>query len=909
MGEGKAMVEGFSDKSYWIWVSSRERRAWAKWVCFRKEFFVSGDVSGAKLRITADSEYWVWVNGEWVGQGPARSFPWRWRYEEYEVTNFLNQGANVIGVLVLGSGISTFRYVSALAGLRGELEIGGEILVGTDSSWEWSPFPNGVAKRFKVSCQQGWQEPALVPDAEYGWTKPGFSGMGWQKARVVKETRPLVRSTTEVKIVDYKGFKKHKRFLAKGLPAWVIRVNLRQALRGRGRDASPRRVRGLVGIRFHVKRGKRAFFHFGSPWFWLGGQVRVNGKEGKPLRQPLFDFENGQTFEGTVRKGENFLVIKIDGFFHEWVLRLAVFGVEGEPVGECLVFRSRGRETAEKRLWSAKTPREWLSQKGVVALQEGSSPDIDLKDPFAETAYARERVPLPPLSRIEFPRSSSQGEATQYLLDLGEETVGYWVFDVEAWEGATLRANGLDAIQKGTLDFAWEMDNTCELQLREGRHTYRALRRRAGRYLLLQGQGCVVHRVTVLEARYPSREGGQFECDDEILTQAYQISRRTVALCSEDTYVDCPSYEQTFWVGDARNSSLVNYFSLGDWELARHSCLLAGESLERSPLVESHVPSGWVMIIPAWSLLWMQACWECFYYTGDLEFLRAVYPAMKKQFSSLLGYIDERGLLDIRAWNFCDWAPMDTPGAGVVTHNQGWLVLALKSLEKASARLGDLRTPQQCKKVISKVTEACNKYLWDEERKAYVDALRKGRAGERRFSLQTQCVLCLADIPRGGRRERLLGLLREGSKAQGFVGFGTPYFYFYLLELYEREGEFFRLLETVKKVWGMMLKRGATTCWEVLPGFMRGGRWTRSHCHGWSSAPAYFLPRIVGGIVPISPQFRKVRFSPWKEGCRWCHCVVPTPRGPIEVEWERKGSRFSYKVKTPKGIEVYGEGV
>lgn len=864
-----------------------------------------------RLRITADSEYWVWINGVWVGHGPARSFPWRWRYEEYEVSDYLRQGENVIGVLVLGSGISTFRYVSAPAGLRCELEMEGVGMVGSDESWEWTPISGEPRRRFRVSCQQGWQEPPLLPEEEYAWTKPGFQEKGWRKARMVKDDRSLVPSTTRTEVVGCKSYKRVRAYSGEGLPEMVLKVNVRQALRGFGRDASPRRVRGLVGIGFHVKRGGRVLFHLGSPWFWLRGQARLNGKDLAPLPQPLFAFENGLTLEGIARKGENFLVIRLDGVFHEWVLRVAVFEVEGGDWRECFVFPSpRGGEEEEGALWRARTSRKWRALEGVERLEIGRSPDIEVRDTFAETAYARERKPLPAPSRIEFPPNSPPGQAVQYFLDLGEETVGYWLFDVEASEGATLKANGFEAIQEGKPDFAWEMDNTCELQLREGRHLYRALRRRAGRYVLLQGEKCRVHGFSVLEARYPSQEAGQFECDDEVLTRAYEISKRTVALCSEDTYVDCPSYEQTFWVGDARNSSLVNYFSLGDWELARHSCLLAGESLKRSPWVESHVPSGWPMIIPAWSLLWMQACWECFYHTGDLQFLKEVYPALKKQFSAIRKHLNGQNLLDIRAWNFCDWAPMETPGKGVVTHNQGWLVLALESLGKAGRRLRDFRTSEECRRWIARVKDACNELLWDEEKGAYVDALPDKAGRERkRFSLQTQCVLSLADIPRGKRRERLRKLLLEPDKAEDFVHFGTPYFYFYLLEWYEREGELGALIRTLRDVWGMMLKRGATTCWEVLPGFMPGGRWTRSHCHGWSSAPAYFLPRVVGGIVPVSPQFRRIRFRPWVEGCRWCRCVVPTPRGPLTVEWEKKKGRFAYKVEVPRGTKVYPDGV
>lgn len=42
-------------------------------------------------------------------------------------------------------------------------------------------------------------------------------------------------------------------------------------------------------------------------------------------------------------------------------------------------------------------------------------------------------------------------------------------------------------------------------------------------------------------------------CNLEKSLTIYEMSLYTTRLCMEDTYVDCPTYEQTYWVGDARN--------------------------------------------------------------------------------------------------------------------------------------------------------------------------------------------------------------------------------------------------------------------------------------------------------------------------------------------------------------------
>ncbi|MFX7605181.1 hypothetical protein ABTJ35_19165, partial [Acinetobacter baumannii] len=46
--------------------------------------------------------------------------------------------------------------------------------------------------------------------------------------------------------------------------------------------------------------------------------------------------------------------------------------------------------------------------------------------------------------------------------------------------------------------------------------------------------GCL-HSVYTYEAR------GAFTCSDPMLNQIYEMSRETVRLCSEDTFIDCPT--------------------------------------------------------------------------------------------------------------------------------------------------------------------------------------------------------------------------------------------------------------------------------------------------------------------------------------------------------------------------------
>ena len=98
-----------------------------------------------------------------------------------------------------------------------------------------------------------------------------------------------------------------------------------------------------------------------------------------------------------------------------------------------------------------------------------------------------------------------------------------------------------------------------------------------------------------------------------------------------------------------------------------------------------------------------------------------------------------------------------------------------------------------------------------------------------------------------------------------------------------------------------MLKYGSTSCWEMFP--QDKGMWTRSFCHAWSAAPAYFLSAYQLGVRPLAPGFSKVLIAPELVDLKWCRGRVPTPYGAVEVSWERDEGGLKLAVKVPEELE------
>jgi hypothetical protein len=101
---------------------------------------------------------------------------------------------------------------------------------------------------------------------------------------------------------------------------------------------------------------------------------------------------------------------------------------------------------------------------------------------------------------------------------------------------------------------------------------------------------------------------------------------------------------------------------------------------------------------------------------------------------------------------------------------------------------------------------------------------------------------------------------------------------------------------------------GATTVWESFAcGTLNREEFpTRSHCHGWSSAPLYFFNRVILGIRAVSPGCESFEISPFfSSNLDWAKGSFATPRGNIEVSWRRNNAgETEVSYKAPVGVKV-----
>jgi alpha-L-rhamnosidase len=93
-----------------------------------------------KLRITASTLYRVFLNGEFLGYGPARAAVGFFRVDEYDLRNRLQKGENLLAIEVAGYNVNTYYTLDQPSFLQAEVESSGKIVLATGSKQGFSAF-------------------------------------------------------------------------------------------------------------------------------------------------------------------------------------------------------------------------------------------------------------------------------------------------------------------------------------------------------------------------------------------------------------------------------------------------------------------------------------------------------------------------------------------------------------------------------------------------------------------------------------------------------------------------------------------------------------------------------------------------------------------------------------------------
>lgn len=168
-----------------------------RFVYFRKAFDLSSAPQAATLHISADGRYQLFINGAFLGRGPARCDPAFQYYDSYEISAYLRAGSNVIAVLAhsYGQDMSWYqlpRHEAAhILGCGGvfvqtDIRLGNGDLLPLDSDETWRYLESKAWQQDTSGGGVGFVEVYDARRSPVGWQAPEFDDASWAHAQLLK---------------------------------------------------------------------------------------------------------------------------------------------------------------------------------------------------------------------------------------------------------------------------------------------------------------------------------------------------------------------------------------------------------------------------------------------------------------------------------------------------------------------------------------------------------------------------------------------------------------------------------------------------------------------------------------------------------------------------------------------------
>jgi len=441
----------------------------------------------------------------------------------------------------------------------------------------------------------------------------------------------------------------------------------------------------------------------------------------------------------------------------------------------------------------------------------------------------------------------------------------------------------------------------------------------------------VVHGVHIVERLHPVVQPSTFRCSDPALERIFDVGRRTVSICSLDSYVDCPSREQRAWTGDSVVHQMVDLTTNHDWSLAAWHPVLAASPRADGMLpmaVAGEIEHTDISIVPDWALHWVRSVHNLFRYVGDPEAVRPLVQVAEGVVRWFEQYCDADGLpTDVPGWVLIDWSSVYSDGANSTI--AGLWGRALLDLAELSDWLGDHGRAEWARQRHRTLAAGFEK-LWDPERRLYVDSM----VGDTRLPMASQHGQAAAIVGRlapPDRWDRLVEVMLDesnlvhaafanatapsepgsGTELGGvylFTGHPDPWwdaerqivraqpFYRYVLHDALADAGHAHRISAQLLDWQALLDRCPTSFGETWYG--------GTTCHGWSSTPTRDLVQHVLGVQPATPGFASVRIAPALGHLEWAEATVPSPAGDIRVRADGTG----LTIESPLPVEATWNG-
>jgi alpha-L-rhamnosidase len=769
----------------WCWPRKHAPRPWNQYVYFRRAFTLTVKPRSAPVRVSADARYILYVNGQHVHQGPARSAPPYQSFDVLELAPFLHAGVNTVCAIAHQFGVPTFfsqyRDVSGFI-LDGHIESPDETIdLSTPMGWLCREAQGWRKDVSRLSVQMGFQEHVDADADPPDWMSPSFEATkegGW--------IAPWVAGPA-------------------GCHPWLF-------MEPRGIPLLTGQIENFVAVTSQFKgENRRGYKVAGDVYGFLRDELRKKERNLLEKSQNMLTGDGELTLVGPPSDSEFIMAVLDLGTIRTGHLVLDIADAIGDEIIDIICTES-------------------LDKQGAPLLQG------TLAEPTASEEATGFRYRCRP--------GSQRWESFQYI-----------------------------GIRYATLIFR-NIEKDKPLQVRH---------------------------VAVRTAHAAVDQSGSFECSDARLNEIWKVAKQTQLNCCIDAMIDGPAREQAQWWGDARIQARVINYAFGDVSLLERGIRQVARSQAADGSLHAHPPADIPgHRLPDFMMAWVDTLRDFHGMTGRADLLRECLPALHALMKFLKRHeLPNRLIGSFEAfWVFLDWAPLHKANYSATLN-----LLYLQCLRNAATVCeiaGDQDGAERYRAASETLAVSIDTHFWDAAAKLWRDGFDPiANMPLPAISQHANALGILLNLhPEAHAKIARDILLKPATARRSKIVTASPFFYAYILEAMIHAGLANDAINLIREKWGGMIDQGAVTFWEYWEP-------TGSLCHAWSASPLYILSEQVLGVRATQPLWKHVAIAPSPGKIEFARGTIPTPHGPIRVEWEQSGDdQLAVRIDLPDGVEA-----
>ncbi|MCP5532125.1 MAG: family 78 glycoside hydrolase catalytic domain [Akkermansiaceae bacterium] len=373
-----------------------------------------------------------------------------------------------------------------------------------------------------------------------------------------------------------------------------------------------------------------------------------------------------------------------------------------------------------------------------------------------------------------------------------------------------------------------------------------------------------------------------FECSDATLNRIWELCRYSIkATTFAGVYVD-GDRERIPYEADAYLNQLSHYATDHDVRMAR-------DTFDR------------LMKHPTWPTEWAShmifMAYADYRHTGDTGWLAPRYDSLKPKL--LLERARADGLLtsgpeQIKKGDIVDWPKAERDGFVFTSVNSvvnAFHVRSLQMMAEMAGAVGRTEDATTYTAMAARAHDAFQNTFFDSSRGAYRDGEGTGHMSQHASLFP----LAFGLVP-----EKRISAVLDHVRSRGMAC--SVYAAQYLMEGLFMNGAGQHAIELMTaptdRSWRHMVDSGATITWEAWDTKYKPNQdWN----HAWGAAPANLLPRFVLGAEVSDPGWKRALVRPHPGGLDFAKGKIPTPMGPILVDW-KNGASFQMDLRIPDGM-------